>query len=152
VVKLPEGRIIEDELDLNKVVKEFSKYSEYGSGALLIFIGLVKGLVDGKKVYELEYSAYEPYASEILDKIAAEESRDDGIYDIRIYHRIGSIKVGEPTLYIIISGGSRKDVISKMSKVVERVKKEPYIFKLEKREDGEFWVYGDGRRFKREKR
>ncbi len=149
---MPEGRIIEDELDLNKVVKEFSKYSEYGSGALLIFIGLVKGLVDGKKVYELEYSAYEPYASEILDKIAAEESRDDGIYDIRIYHRIGSIKVGEPTLYIIISGGSRKDVISKMSKVVERVKKEPYIFKLEKREDGEFWVYGDGRRFKREKR
>ena len=149
---MSEGRIIENNLDLNAVVKEFSKYSKDGSGALLIFVGLVKGLVDDKKVYELEYSAYEPYASEILNKIAVEESRDKGIYDIRIYHKIGSVKVGEPTLYIIISGGSRHDVISKMSKVVERVKKEPYIFKLEKREDGEYWVYGDGRRFRREKR
>ena len=147
---MSEGRVVSGDIDINEIIREISKYSPNGLGAISIFIGVVKGIVDGKKVYSLDYTAYEPYASEILDSIAREESRDDNIYDIRIYHRVGSLKPGDTTLYILIAGRSRKETIRKLEKVLERVKNEPYIFKLEKREDGEYWVFGDGKRMRRE--
>lgn len=37
-----------------------------------------------------------------------------------------------------------------LSRILERVKAEPPIFKLEKRDDGEYYVIGEGRRVKRE--
>ena len=147
---MPEGKIITDKIDINKVVNELSKYSEEGAGALTIFIGFVKGEVDGKKVNELDYSVYEPYTSEKLNEIANSEL-DNDIYDIRIYHRTGNLTVGEPTVYIFVVAKSRKKAFEKAREVLERVKHEPYIFKLEKREDGEYWVLGDGRRLKRTK-
>jgi len=145
---LPEGKVIIDKIDINKIVNEISKYSEKGAGALTIFIGFVKGEVDGKKVSELDYSVYEPYTTEKLNEIAISEL-DNDVYDIRIYHRTGNLSVGEPTVYIFVAAKSREKAFKKAREVLERVKHEPYIFKLEKREDGEYWVLGDGKRLKR---
>lgn len=148
---MPEGRVINEDIDLNKVVEEMARYAEEGMGAVVIFIGFVKGDIDGKKVSKLDYSVYEPYTSKKLDEIAREEM-DRGIYDIKIYHRHGSLKVGDKTLYIVVGASGRKKGFEKASKVLERVKFEPPIFKLEYREDGEYWVFGDGSRLKRESR
>ena len=146
---MPEGKVIRDKLDLNEVIDELSRYSSEGAGALVIFIGIVKGMVDGEKIKELEYSIYEPYASEKLNEIAVSESEDDEIYDVRVYHRIGRFESGEPTVYIFVSAKNRDKAFKKAKKILERVKHEPYIFKLEKREDSEYWVLGDGKRVKK---
>ena len=147
-----EGKIVEEDLDVNAVIEDMAKYSRDGMGALAIFVGYVKGDVDGKKVYSLEYSSYEPYASEILNKIASEESQTNGVYDIKIFHKTGDLKPGDKTLYIFVAADSRKTAFKTIERVLERVKSEPYIFKLEKREDGEFWVFKDGKRMKRDLR
>lgn len=147
-----EAKIIQEELDVGEVLKDLAKYSENGMGAVVSFIGYVKGLVGDKKVYSLEYSSYEPYATKILENIASEEVKEEDVYDIRIYHRIGDLKPGDITLYIFVAAKDRKKAFKVCEKVLERVKHEPYIFKLEKREDGEYWVFRDGERFKREKK
>lgn len=144
-----EGRIIEGDIDLNKVVEDLARYAHDGMGAIVIFIGFVKGDIDGKRVSRLEYSVYEPYTSKKLDDIAKEEM-EDGIYDIKIFHKYGNLSVGDKTLYIIIGAKGRKKGFEKSIKVLERVKFESPIFKLEHREDGEYWVFGDGTRLKRE--
>ncbi len=146
---MPEGRLVNEDIDLNRVVEEMAKHAEEGMGAIVVFIGFVKGDIGGKKVSKLDYSVYEPYTSKKLDEIAKEEM-EEGIYDIRIYHRYGSLKVGDKTLYIVVGARGRKKGFEKASKVLERVKFEPPIFKLEYREDGEYWVFGDGSRLKRE--
>jgi molybdopterin synthase catalytic subunit len=151
VVNVVEGKIIDQDLNLNEIIDDMARYSRDGMGALAIFVGYVKGYVDGKEVYSLKYSSYEPYASEILNKIAQEESQTDGVYDIKIFHRIGDLKPGDRTLYIFVAADSRKTAFKTIERVLERVKSEPYIFKLEKREDGQFWVFKDGKRFKRGK-
>ncbi len=146
---MPEGKVIKEDIDLNKIVEDMAKYSSQGMGAIVIFIGFVKGDIDGKKVDKLDYSVYEPYTSKHLDRISKEEM-SEGVYDIKIFHKYGSLKVGDKTLYIIVGAKGRKIGFEKASKVLERVKHEPPIFKLEYREDGEYWVFGDGTRLKRE--
>ncbi len=142
--------IIENVLDLNRVFKEvMDETSGEGGGAIVCFIGYVKSIVDGKRVYELEYSVYEPYASKKLEEIAREEALKHDLLCVRVYHRVGRLKPGEPTVYVIVSARDRGSAFKGAREILERVKREPPIFKLEKREDGEYWVIGDRGRVKR---
>ena len=145
--------VVEKTIDVDKVVKEImDETSGVGGGAIVSFIGYVKGVVNGKRVYELEYSVYEPYASKILDKIARETMEKYGLLAVRIYHRVGRLKPGEPTVYIIVAARDRGPAFEAAREILERVKREPPIFKLEKREDGDYWIIGDRERVKRLKK
>jgi molybdopterin synthase catalytic subunit len=121
-----------------------------GVGAIAIFIGVVKDVVEGHRVHELSYEAYEEYALKVLDRIASEELEKSGVEAVEIMHRLGSAKQGEKTLYIAVAARGRKEALEALSRILERVKAEPPIFKLEKRDDGEYYVIGEGRRVKRE--
>jgi len=149
VASLPEGKVVSSRVDLNRMLEELAKHSAMGAGGLALFIGVVKGVVDGRRVRELEYEAYEPHASRALGEIAREEASREKVLDVRVYHRVGRLKPGEPTLYIAVAAVDRKTALEALSRVLERVKHEPPVFKLERREDGEFWVVGDGKRVKR---
>lgn len=139
-----------EDIDVAQRINELtSRYGVEGSGAIVIFIGIVKGYVEGHRVYELIYDAYEPYASKSLEKIAFEEAMNNNIDAIEIMHRVGSAKPGEKTLYIAVVAKKRKEAIETLSKVLERVKHEVPIFKLEKRDDGEYWIIGESKRIKR---
>jgi len=146
---MPEGKAVKEELSIDEVVEDLSRYAEEGMGAIVIFIGFVKGDVDGKRVDSLDYEVYEPYTTRHLQRIA-EEEMEERVYDIRVFHRYGSLKPGDKTLYIFVAGRGRKVAFEKARRVLERVKHEPPIFKLETREDGQYWVFGDGRRIRRE--
>jgi len=142
--------IITERLDIEEEIREIiDETSREGGGALTMFIGYVKGVVNGQRVYELEYSVYEPYTSKTLENIAREVADKYNLLAVSIYHRVGCLKPGEPTLYIIVSSRDRESSFNACREILERVKKEPPIFKLEKREDGEYWVIGDGERVKR---
>jgi len=145
---LPEASIIKGELDVGEVIGEISE-STGSEGAIVIFLGVVKGVVDGKKVFKLKYEAYEPLASRTLKKIVREESK--GVGEVRVYHRVGVLTPGEPAVYIFVRAGSRVKAFETTRKVLERVKHEVPIYKLEVREDGEFWVIGDNSRYRKRK-
>ena len=116
-----------------------------GAGALALFMGFVKGVVDGKHVEYLEYEAYEPVAVDVLGRIGGSIlEKYKGVKSVHIYHRVGRAGVGEITLIVLVVGVSRREAIEALKEVVERVKHEPPIYKLEVREDGRFWVIGDG--------
>lgn len=122
-----------------------------GSGGLSVFMGFVKGVIENSKVLKLIYTSYEPYASIMLDKIAKSYSLNPNLYGVIILHTNGVALPGSPTLFVAVSGKTRKDSLDVVKEVVERVKKEPPIFKLEVREDGEYWILGDGKRVARPK-
>jgi len=140
----------DNDLNIDKELSELIASIEgEGVGAIAIFIGVVKDYVENAKVNELIYEAYEPYASRYLEKIAREEIEKGRVRAVRIFHRVGSAKPGEKTLFIAVAGTNRKESISALEEVLERVKHEVPIFKLERRDDGEYWIVGDGRRVKR---
>lgn len=140
-----------EQLDLNSLVNTMLKLDEH-CGAITLFIGLVKGLVEGdKKVYELEYTIVKNVALKIMEKIAREEAEKYKLSHVVIWHRIGSLKPGEVTIVIAVLAENRKSSFAAAEEILERVKSEVPIFKLEKRSDGEYWVIGSELRVKREK-
>jgi molybdopterin synthase catalytic subunit len=140
-----------EQLDLNSLVNTMLKLNER-CGAITLFIGLVKGLVEGdKKVYELEYTIVKNAALKIMEKIAREEAEKYKLSHVVIWHRIGSLKPGEVTIVIAVLAENRKSSFAAAEEILERVKSEVPIFKLEKRSDGEYWVIGSELRVKREK-
>jgi molybdopterin synthase catalytic subunit len=140
----------DEKVDLNAIVEKLSKI-DLESGAISIFIGVVKGSVEGHKVHELVYESAEEAAIEQLKNIATEEGVKHGLSGVLIWHYTGARKPGEVTLIIATVGKSRDEAISAARVILERVKREVPIFKLEKREDGEYWIIGDSTRYLRRK-
>jgi molybdopterin synthase catalytic subunit len=119
-------------------------------GAIVLFVGVVKGIVEGdKRVSGLEYSAIKSTAIKVMERIASEEARKYNLSHVTIWHRVGALRSGEVTIVIAVSAENRKDAFRAAEEILERVKSEAPIFKLEKRSDGEFWIIGDGVRIKR---
>jgi len=149
---LARAGIVSNPIDVNRELEEIAKETTLkGGGAIVLFMGYVKGLVNDSYVYELDYEAYEPYASKILNEIASQAEREEGVLEVRIYHRVGSLKPGEPTVYVIVAAKTRHIAFRVAEKVLEEVKHKVPIFKLEKRSNGEYWVIGNGRRVKKKR-
>lgn len=125
-----------------------AKLGGEGIGAIAIFVGVVKDVVDGYRVKELVYDSYEPYATRALERIAMEESLKEGVKAVEIMHRVGVAKPGEKTLFILVASKNRKEAIETLTRVLERVKHEVPIFKLERREDGDYYIIGDDKRIR----
>lgn len=118
-------------------------------GALAVFVGFVKGEVEGKEVFELEYTAIEDAALAAIRRIAKEEADKYNVEAVAIWHRLGRARKGDVTLVIAAVSTTRSNAINAVHEMLERVKKEVPIFKLEKRSDGDFWIIGDGVRIRR---
>jgi len=145
-----EGKVITQDVDIEKVIQKIRNVKDFDKvGAMVIFIGFVKGTIGNKKVYRLSYEAYEPYASKKLQEIANDLLKDDKVVDVRIYHKVANLKPGETTIYIMVSAIDRNTAFETARKAIERVKKEVPIWKLEVRDNGEYWVIGDGKRVPR---
>ena len=140
------ARLIEEEIDVGKVVKEITMENPKSS-AVVIYVGYVKREVAGHTVNWLSCEPHERYALKLLNNIV-EEEMDEGVSCIRIYHRVGRLRPGEPIAYIFVSAEDRVKAFEKARRILERVKRESMIFKVESRDDGEFLVLGDGRRLK----
>ncbi len=140
------GGVVDRELDINKIVEEVIRSTvDGGAGGVVIFVGFVKGKVDENNVEELEYEAYEPHATRKISEIVADERKRDGVLFIDVYHRVGRLKPGDHTIYVIAAAVNRHVAFDAARATLERVKDEVPIFKLEKREDGEYWIIGEKR-------
>ncbi|MEM3763180.1 MAG: molybdenum cofactor biosynthesis protein MoaE [Desulfurococcaceae archaeon] len=148
-VKISVRFIRENErVDLNELFEELRKVDPR-SGALSVFIGFVKGVVDGNIVQELEYTAVEDAALLSMERIAREEAEKHGLRAVAIWHRVGRAKQGDITLIVASVADSRRKSMKAVEEIVERVKSEVPVFKLEKRSNGDYWIIGDGKRVPR---
>lgn len=148
-----EGRVVESDIKIEEILREVMKNTaQKGDGALVLFIGYVKGLVEGHKVHELRYEAYEPYASKMLRDIACSIAKKYSLNYVLVLHRVGILRPGDPSIYIVVTANSRHTAYEASREILEQVKSRVPIFKLEKRDDGEYWVVGDGRRIPRRRR
>ena len=109
-------------------------------GAIAIFVGVVRGKRNDEKVLRLEYEAYEELAPKVAEKIIEDAKTKYGIIDACIQHRIGTVKVGEDIMYVLVASKHRAEAFQALSEIVERIKRELPIWKKEVTEKGSYWV------------
>lgn len=136
--------LVDRELSLDDIVRELKSSETTGeAGAIVVFVGVVKGRVEGEDVERLEYEVYEEKAVEKMEELAREICKRDGVYGVRIYHRVGIAPKGEDVVYVAVFGRGREDAFSNAWEIIDRVKHEVPIWKKEVRRDRSYWVVGD---------
>ena len=109
-------------------------------GAVVTFIGVVRGETDGRQTQHLEYEAYPEMAEEMLRQIGEEiRARWKTIREVAIIHRVGRLEVGEIAVVIALSAAHRPEVFDALRYGIDRLKEIVPIWKKEVWADGAEW-------------
>lgn len=125
-------------LDIAKLISKELEVARNGeSGALTLFIGVVKShSKEGKEVSELFLEAYEELADEVIANICKELKSKYGLSRVNIVHAIGTLKPGDPIVFVVVHAKSRGEAFKALQEAVFRYKTEPPLFKKEVYIDG----------------
>ena len=113
-------------------------------GSIVSFIGLTRGIDEGKKIKELVFDAWEEKLPIILRKIGLEAIEIFEIKQVIISHRIGNVKPKEPIVCIHVASIHRAEGFSACSWLIDELKKQAPLWKKEVRPDGFTWKSGLG--------
>jgi len=114
------------------------------SGAVALFLGVVRNNNLGRRVLHLEYDSYTEMAEKKLRQVAEEVTARWPITDIAIAHRTGRVEIGETSLLVVVSSPHRHEAFEACQQAVNRIKEVVPIWKKEVWEGGESWLEGEG--------
>jgi MoaE-MoaD fusion protein len=106
------------------------------AGAVVLFEGVTRA------VPELDYEAYAEMAEPMLAAIAAEEAARHELCAVAVEHRTGIVPLGEPSVIVAASAPHRGAAFDGARAVIDRVKAEAPIWKVEVTDAGRRRVEG----------
>lgn len=113
------------------------------SGAVAVFLGVVRDNSMGRRVLYLEYDAYPEMATRVMREIAEEAMARWPVTGIAMQHRTGRLEIGETSLVIAVSSPHRKEAFEACHHLVDRFKEVVPVWKKEVWEGGEVWIEGE---------
>jgi len=109
-------------------------------GAVVTFVGVVRGDTNGRETLYLEYEAYPEMAEQVLAQISAEiQARWPDVLQVAIVHRVGRLEVGETSVVIALSAAHRRQMFDALRYAIDRIKDIAPIWKKEVWVDGAEW-------------
>ena len=102
------------------------------AGAVVVFEGVTRA------VPELDYEAYVEMAEQKLRALGEEVAAAHGLCAVALEHRTGTVPLSEPSVVIAASAPHRSEAFAGARALIDRVKAEAPIWKVE--------VTGEGRR------
>jgi len=125
-------------IDPAAIVNEV-RSSEFG--AVSLFIGTVRDSNDGRQVTSIDYSAYMPMAEAELERIIANATEKFDVAAVVVEHRVGPLSLGDVSIAIAVAHQHRAPALAATNFLIERIKTQVPIWKLEHYADGEAaWV------------
>lgn len=123
-------------------------------GAVVVFVGQTRATPGtpapgqereaarhaGRVVQELEYEAFEPMATRVIELIADEAEARFGVSRLAIRHRLGRVAVGETSVVIAAAAAHREAAFEATRYAIEELKARAPIWKCERFADGELWI------------
>jgi molybdopterin synthase catalytic subunit len=110
--------------------------SSPGNGAVILFLGAVRQVNDGRDVTGIDYAAYEGMALRELQAIVDESAAQFGTGDVVVEHRIGELAVEDISVGIAVGHAHRDQAYAVSRWVIEELKRRVPIWKREHYTDG----------------
>lgn len=98
-------------------------------GAVVVFWGIVRDEEAGQKIAALDYTAYRQMAEHQFRQLIAETKSRYPVHNLRVIHRLGAIKVGEPSLLVRVESGHRAEAFAAAQFLIDELKKRVPIWK-----------------------
>ena len=100
-----------------------------GMGAVVNFLGVVRGSEDGKNISAIEYEAFEKMVRHQFDLLFDEMAKRWPIESVRLVHRVGVVKVNEPSLWVEIVAPHRGEAFAACQWLIDEMKRVVPIWK-----------------------
>ncbi len=113
------------------------------NGAIALFYGVVRNNSEGRRVEWIEYEAHESMALKKMREVAAQtKNQFPAVGAIGVWHRIGTLEIGETSLLVAVASPHRKEAFEACHWAVDRIKEVVPVWKKEHWQGGAAWVGG----------
>ena len=100
-----------------------------GMGAAVCFLGVVRGEEDGKTISAIEYEAFQKMVEHQFNLLFDEMEKRWPIESVRLVHRIGIVKVNEPSLWVDVVAPHRGEAFAACQWLIDEMKRVVPIWK-----------------------
>lgn len=100
-----------------------------GMGAVIHFLGVVRGNEEGKAISAIEYEAFEKMAGHQFNLLFDEIEKRWPIESVRLVHRLGVVKVNEPSLWVEVVAPHRGEAFAACQWLIDEMKRVVPIWK-----------------------
>ena len=115
------------------------------SGAVVLFLGTVRELTDGRRTLALDYEGYPEMAEAKLAELEAAARSKWPIDRVSIVHRLGRLELGDISVAVAVSCPHRKAAFEAGQFLIDELKVSVPIWKQENWSDGTTeWVHPSG--------
>jgi molybdopterin synthase catalytic subunit len=135
-------RVTREDFSVDEIIQ---RVRTKDAGAIVTFVGVVRGESDGKNVDKLDFQAYNEMAIAELGRIRDAACQRFHVNKVAIVHRTGSLNVGDNILVIAVSAPHRDEAFKACRFVLEELKETVPIWKKEFTTEGARWVKGETR-------
>lgn len=112
------------------------------AGAVVLFLGTVRELTEGRRTIALDYECYPQMAEKKLSELEAEARRRWPLVECRMVHRLGRLELGEASVAVAVSTPHRRDAFEAGQWLIDMLKQVVPIWKQENWSDGtREWVH-----------
>jgi molybdopterin synthase catalytic subunit len=100
-----------------------------GMGAVIYFLGVVRGVEEGTAIEAIEYEAFQRMAEHQFNLLFDEMEKRWPIESVRLVHRIGTVKVNEPSLWVEVVAPHRGEAFAACQWLIDEMKRLVPIWK-----------------------
>ena len=100
-----------------------------GIGAVVNFLGVVRGSEEGKSISAIEYEAFERMVTHQFNLLFDEMEKRWPIESVRLVHRVGVVRVNEASLWVEIVAPHRGEAFTVCQWLIDEMKRVVPIWK-----------------------
>ncbi len=127
---------------------DFDPATEYGrlldlagdAGAVVTFVGLVRGKAEGQQVSELYLQHYAGLTEKLMQQILDEACSRWRLLAARVIHRVGSLQPGDQIVYVGVASAHRGDAFAACEFIMDYLKTRAAFWKKETDASGSHWL------------
>lgn len=100
-----------------------------GMGAVVYFLGVVRGTEAGAAIEAIEYESFQRMAERQFHLLFDEMAKRWPVESVRLVHRIGVVKVNEPSLWVEVVAPHRQEAFAACQWLIDELKRVVPIWK-----------------------
>ena len=100
-----------------------------GMGAAVYFTGIVRGSEEGKAISAIEYESFQRMTEHQFHLLFDEIEKRWPVESVRLVHRLGVVKVGEPSLWVEVVAPHRGEAFAACEWLIDEMKRVVPIWK-----------------------
>jgi len=100
-----------------------------GVGAAVYFVGVVRGIEDGARISGLDYEVFQRMVEHQMSLVFDDMAKRWPVESVRLVHRVGVVKVGEPSLWVEVTAPHRSEAFAACQWLIDELKRVAPIWK-----------------------